>query len=1131
LLTMRLIIFFASLLFATSRAQTVQSCDCLSLKDTQKADGTKLVAEDFKLEDCKTLEDGTTECKYPRQLFEGDYGGYCDAWETRRGEAGAPDGMAGVAPYINPPSPYTECQIPAFECHANLTDITIDADACENVSDFPPGAKVGATWQDADNGKCKIEFESNTENLCVYESAEFKRNFCGDENWCVLRWCYVSAECAEKQTTTFWAASTFTNEANHVQIYYSYEACGTPDCYTHTTNDALEAPMGCPYDPLGEFGCDSRTDLVFRTEENVNDGCPKGSGNSELSLDFTKAEVISRNLNGQFCDPTRWNADGSSIEPVGRNGPVSSGTLPRVEVGGKLIPKDCYRDTTSYCDLREGDPTDSSCPTSRCEVIKTNGDTAVTACVPTNVTAASYETNSEEPIPDQILICEQDDGDLNTPRKCLRIVDTSGNYRCQTTLKCGDIIRDDEEELCSVNCQSVLGQIQIDQTGQPADEKTINLEFTVMVCPTPDVNDCMPLYWDNMIMTFLDIDGDQERMEELVFHDIWDYHLVPIENILENADQSGRESDNLEDHVYGECSCDVNTDCSDNTQTPPGAVKYITSTDPYECTYASPMTLLRYGVQNSDNVEWGRRQKTPRDQWAYDVDGAYTYQPPATYLLYEYTPPGSKPIEEWHAIWPMEDTYGNPQDAFEDTEVKFGMSLSPPMSEEEFPRYKSWIIAALSEHFSIDAEYIDVQLLPNLLVEATVHTDDGAAVTDAVGSGNFASSMSSLISAKTGSTFAVTGVEGLTSTSLADEWDLDIVDNSKFRTQRGIMFPNMMIEISDPEHVYRWLKVDENQRTNNDEYAWIDPRQTGDVFVRNKYYTGNGNELNPTDLTELTWGQATRAISPEWVSERFLNQRYNNIANGAKRSSFNVSMGTAKRTILFAGQAEALFSECKTCQTWYDNGGQCPNNGAHHVNKVCFIDGHSSIRDIELCSEHHCCKDVPTSHGDPIIWTFFEECYDLNKDGIYSASKHPDYDHEVKIAVYNNYMREIQVVDTESGEILLSINTMGHATMNKFKYYFSEETQECPSDMKNTECDGKFKLWEFDAQSFRYAVHLLRHDYLDDGLPEGELGYHLDIYPKPYNSFESMKNEYTGLYFENPLPDELEYCPGGSEHW
>ena len=44
-------------------------------------------------------------------------------------------------------------------------------------------------------------------------------------------------------------------------------------------------------------------------------------------------------------------------------------------------------------------------------------------------------------------------------------------------------------------------------------------------------------------------------------------------------------------------------------------------------------------------------------------------------------------------------------------------------------------------------------------------------------------------------------------------------------------------------------------------------------------------------------------------------------------------------------------------------------------------------------------EPIATSHGDPIIWTFDNECYDLNIDGLYVATKHPKYNHVVKIAV------------------------------------------------------------------------------------------------------------------------------------
>jgi len=51
---------------------------------------------------------------------------------------------------------------------------------------------------------------------------------------------------------------------------------------------------------------------------------------------------------------------------------------------------------------------------------------------------------------------------------------------------------------------------------------------------------------------------------------------------------------------------------------------------------------------------------------------------------------------------------------------------------------------------------------------------------------------------------------------------------------------------------------------------------------------------------------------------------------------------------------------------------------------------------------------------------------------------------------------------------------------------------------------------------------------MDAALKEGEWGAHLDIYPQPYDRFIQHKRDYTGLYLENPLPEELNYCPGGS---
>jgi len=164
-------------------------------------------------------------------------------------------------------------------------------------------------------------------------------------------------------------------------------------------------------------------------------------------------------------------------------------------------------------------------------------------------------------------------------------------------------------------------------------------------------------------------------------------------------------------------------------------------------------------------------------------------------------------------------------------------------------------------------------------------------------------------------------------------------------------------------------------------------------------------------------------------------------------------------------------------------------------------------------------ETTASSHGDPIIWTFFGEVYDLHEDGIFLASSSPEYDHDVYISVHNNYMREIQVVDKSTGILRLSINNMGDVIKYQFPFHFEQNYRKCEPHQEN-ECTFFYKEFKFDAQDFEYVVQIHPHDYLDPALQEGEAGVHLDIYPRPFDSFK--KNQYSGLYFHNPLPEECE---------
>jgi len=167
-----------------------------------------------------------------------------------------------------------------------------------------------------------------------------------------------------------------------------------------------------------------------------------------------------------------------------------------------------------------------------------------------------------------------------------------------------------------------------------------------------------------------------------------------------------------------------------------------------------------------------------------------------------------------------------------------------------------------------------------------------------------------------------------------------------------------------------------------------------------------------------------------------------------------------------------------------------------------------------------------SSHGDPIIHTFKNDCYDLNKDGLYVASSHPDWTHDVKVAVYNDYIREIQITDFE-GEILMSISNLQETT-GSWPYGYKFRSRMCAEMTK--ECEFMHAQFTFDAQLFKYEVQILFHDYLDPALKDGEKGVHLDIYPKVYEIMKANFNpdEFEGIYFDNPLPEDLPFCPADS---
>merc|ERR1712063_69330 len=82
---------------------------------------------------------------------------------------------------------------------------------------------------------------------------------CG--NWCHNQWCYVNSSCGTKASTTVFSPAT---------LYYSYYACGDPNCYSATESK-------CPFDEFCALECDV-----------CSDNCSETTTSTECATDTTE---------------------------------------------------------------------------------------------------------------------------------------------------------------------------------------------------------------------------------------------------------------------------------------------------------------------------------------------------------------------------------------------------------------------------------------------------------------------------------------------------------------------------------------------------------------------------------------------------------------------------------------------------------------------------------------------------------------------------------------------------------------------------------------------------------------------------------------------------------------------------
>ena len=82
------------------------------------------------------------------------------------------------------------------------------------------------------------------------------------------------------------------------------------------------------------------------------------------------------------------------------------------------------------------------------------------------------------------------------------------------------------------------------------------------------------------------------------------------------------------------------------------------------------------------------------------------------------------------------------------------------------------------------------------------------------------------------------------------------------------------------------------------------------------------------------------------------------------------------------------------------------------------------------------------------------------EDGKYLASSHPQFDHDVYVTIYNEFIRSIEVVSKE-GDLVLWISCNGEYDASKYQYAFEALDKECPANMNQKSINLKKREFHF----------------------------------------------------------------------
>jgi len=910
------------------------------------------------------------------------------------------------------------------------------------------GLEPGTYDNNKDFGSTCAAYELTEASLWYDSCTHPDVDHCGIDNWCILEWCYVlDKSCPNSQESTGFA-----------DMYYSYEKCGSPDCYTCTLSDEVDCPEDCPYIPDGsDFDCDCP--IYCLDESWIGDGqcdrrdyplqncrnCATFYVDNEIADNVDNPPPNTFDCNSDTgvcdCDPV----DDTTVDP--RYMMVVDGEMYCTDMIGVCTTLSFQANIASRDTSTDADPNNYG--TLRDRGVGRQGWFALQIENGGTFHADLISTRgvAEEDHPIEYVLWGPFDDYLEAKGNCpvktesSDVVTLSGNGMGAPRMQSSGPLKEHTIDINDVS----EGEVYVLMISDSNDfQGTTTLDATTDATMSCDiqVTDTFACRQNNLIdLRFTDA-------TEVVRHNLAGYWAEKKFGQLNN-EPHGIYYSNVGDYIDPDTSESRTLGLRVEAMNP-GA---------YRCAFDGDI----------DNCELVMTGMDTSDQYLVDQTDVYEQE--------------QLTDETQHLLGdPIEKHFGQINLLRGSVELKFEVVYDDPISDNDEGRYgiqladdEKWDRVKLSI-FDIDSGMADGEAIK--FINATKICPGGVVQTDQ------------------GYPYYLS--------------DRNVVyldySNNDFQSAAGYRW-----DIFSACWVRRSSDFVSEFRVSNLPNCVEKPGDDMEDTTKCRY----NNPLGPDNLEEM---QKLMSVEAE----------FENVGSDGMQVVFIVSRDHLQsRALFFGGESVSIGRKCckdvVVCGHGYMNGEmECTD----------------ATGDASECTEKNCCNQPPSSYGDPIIHTFHGQCYDLNQDGHYLATAHPAWQHEVHIAVYNDYMRQISITNLD-GDVLLSVNNFGEVLNNGWVGRLKVQTIQCPENYKKNDCVGEYINVAFDCQDLYFDVMVgLRHTYQDQALKHvqsgagvlaqvwrRELGYHMDIFPQPYfKKFNPRRAEYSGLYFYNPLPEEMPEC-------